>query len=68
MALSADTPLTLDEGIINGLPAAAAKLYEGSMLGLDADGYAAALLAGYQFLGTVSSSATTRRVWPATRR
>ncbi|HUW35623.1 MAG TPA: hypothetical protein VM223_28765 [Planctomycetota bacterium] len=51
MALSADTPLTLDEGIINGLPAAAAKLYEGSMLGLDADGYAAALLAGYQFLG-----------------
>jgi hypothetical protein len=52
MALSKDTPLTLEEGIFNELPmAASVTIYEGSLTGLNGAGYARALVAGDIFVG-----------------
>ena len=51
MALSANTPMRVELGELNDIPAAAsAHPYEGSMVGL-ASGYARALTAGDLFLG-----------------
>lgn len=62
MALSADTPVVLEEGGFNHLPVkASTKIYEGALVGLTS-GYARGLVAGDTFVGVAARQADNSAV------